>query len=444
MLDSYPRVAIVSANPIRSDQPNGILMRSLWNGWPKDRLTQVFFPAIALYEPDWSTCGDYRRIRFWGKAQRLSDSGPSVEDGRRPTAHHASLAARINSHPELLRWLRSGVEAWGAHVAPMRRALRRQLQEIRPDCVYALLGNYWLTRVTTDVCRELDLPLYLHVTDDFAGPLYANSPLRRWLSAASTRALEGAVAHSIGRAGISPVMANEYQRRYGKPWDWFTTLLDSGAYRPEVRPPSGPFRIVYAGGLNLGRDGVLQILAQTLQTVSERLKRDIVLDIYGERKFKPVEGPRLEDHPRVRMQGWTDPRKLPEIFQSADLLVHVEASDPATAAYTRWSFSTKLSQYMMAGRPILGVGPSDIGSMEMIRLTRSGLTVEETDGGLTEGVSELVADAAAREAYGVHGRQWAEQWFDAVEGRRRFWRRISEVADCGFGAISGPLSGAAA
>src|SRR5687768_1204414 len=68
---THPRVAIVSANPVRRDQPNGILMRSLFLGWPRERLSQIFFPVVVYHSPDQGVCGEYRLIRPWGGVRRL-------------------------------------------------------------------------------------------------------------------------------------------------------------------------------------------------------------------------------------------------------------------------------------------------------------------------------------------------------------------------------------
>lgn len=429
MPSSLPRIAVISVNPIRNDQANGILMRSLWRGWPQERLAQVYFPAVALHAPDWSVCGDYRRIRFWGSAEKLNAESASAVTTSVGTPY-AGVAKRIAAHPTLLNWLRPALDLWSAHVAPMRAALKRQLREIQPDCVYALLGNYWLTRVTVDVCRDLNLPFYLHVTDDYAGPLYANSPLRDWLAGASRLAFEEAVSESAGRAAISPVMAEEYQRRYGRPWDWFTTLIDPQEYQP--LPRSGDtkaLRLVYAGGLKLGRDQVLLRLADALQAFCKHSGASAVLDVFGAYVSTAATGQRLEDHPLVRMRGWADPSTLPTTFHQSDILVHVESPDPAIAAYTRWSFSTKLSQYMMAGRPILGVGPADLGSMEMIRRTRSGVTISDAELQTTDRLAEFLTDKAALHHYANQGREWAEEWFDVSKGRARFRERIARICD---------------
>ena len=241
-----PRMAVVSANPICRHQSNGMLMRSLFVDWPRDHLTQVFFPVAVAHMPDTSVCGEYRLIRLSGNVRRITStdrvgsaaplkpSGCSM-GGSRPSWCH--VVARVTQQRELMRWLRPGVEWWYAH-SRLASILERELRQIRPDIVYALLGNYCLTKITYQACKRLGIPLFVHVTDDFVTSLYAESPFASRLQAASERWFRRAVEYADGLAAISPVMAEEYGRRYGKQWTWFTTLIDPGAYDPRRDRPT--------------------------------------------------------------------------------------------------------------------------------------------------------------------------------------------------------------
>ena len=47
--------------------------------------------------------------------------------------------------------------------------------------------------------------------------------------------------------------------------------------------------------------------------------------------------------------------------------MHVEGFSPAAIAATRMSFSTKLIDYMMAGKPIFAVGDEEINSIAVLK-----------------------------------------------------------------------------
>ena len=324
-------------------------------------------------------------------------------------------------------FLRMGMEAWYAH-SHLGRVLESQLRELRPDGVYALLGNYYLTKVTLQACQNLGLPLYIHVTDDFVTALYQGLPLARRIMAASDFWMHEAVAYASGLASISPVMADEFGQRYGKRWDWFTTLISGDDYDPTPRVADGSIRLVYAGGLGLNRWKSLRQLALGLEALNRCGGPSCSLDVYGSptqlsQHYHKVHVPGV-----TNLKGWLPANQLPAVFHSADVLVHVESFDDAMADYTRLSFSTKISQYMMASRCILAVGPRHLGSMQMVLRARAGSVISVTD--QTQFHRELerfLGDRAKRDQSAQQGRRWALASVNATEGQRRFRQSLLQA-----------------
>jgi hypothetical protein len=131
----------------------------------------------------------------------------------------------------------------------------------------------------------------------------------------------------------------------------------------------------------------------------------------------------------VRVMGWAPHDSLPGIFHNADVLVHVESFDLEVAALTRLSLSTKLTQYFMAGRCVLGFGPSELSSMRLIRNGGAGLTICSNDEAIVTGqVRRLCVEGKARQLYGQQARQWAERWGDRDKQHVRFQASLAQCA----------------
>ncbi|MEN6459659.1 MAG: hypothetical protein ABFC63_12100 [Thermoguttaceae bacterium] len=428
-----PRVTVVSANPICRDQANGIFMRSLFLGWPQEALSQVYFPVAVTHMPDRAVCGDYRLIHPSGRVQRIAGgnagpiASPKQDDPGGSGPQWRKTVAGVTRRPRLMRWLRPGVELWYAN-SWLQAILERQLLELRPNLVYALLGNYCLTKLTYSACKRLGIPLFVHVTDDFVTSLYATMPFSAPFQTASERWFRRAVGHAEGVAAISPVMAEEYDGRYGGPWTWFATLIDADAYDPTPRSTDGTVRLVYAGNLGLERWRSLAELGAALRTLRTENGIDARLTVYSTPDQIAKHQNALASPPAVEIGGWLPPERLPAVFHDADVLVHAESFDPAAADYTRLSFSTKLSQYFMAGRCVLMFGPTDIGSARMIQLAGAGLTLGQTDRDATLGaLRRLLVDDASRRRYGDNGRRYALTWFESTAGRERFRLALAEA-----------------
>ena len=432
----YPRVAIVSMNPIRGDQCNGMLMKSLFEGWPRERLAQVYFPTIVNWTPDACICGEYRTIRPWGQVRRLQFSnahsnqlGPSTTVTSRGSSDLLRrTVASITKHRSLMNWLRPCAELWSANF-PLRRILTRQLHELRPDCVYALLGNYHLTKTVYLTCSRLGLPLFTHVTDDFVTAQYEGMQLKSTMQTLSDRWFRKAIKYSGGLAAISPLMAEEFEERYDRKWTWYTTGINPAEYDPTPRQPDGTIRLVYSGNLTLERWQTLRTLALALQALSQQRLPPVKLSVYAPENHLRAYQSALAVPGITELCGWKQPHELPKVFHNSDILVHSESFSPGIAAYTRLSFSTKLSQYMMAGRCLLAVGPAEAGSLRMIARVGAGIVTNEAEPkAIARAIERLIRDPVQRQLFADRGRQWALRCCDRTTAHKRFREELAAIA----------------
>lgn len=407
MTAEFPRVAVVSVNPMRDDISNGIMMRSLFAGWPGDRLTHVYLPVSRGVSSQPDVCRDNRHIGPTGRV--LRSTGDASHSASRPVDPSRRRWVRALAAVVGQGLLKTGRELWYAH-GIIGSVLRRELQTVRPDIVYLLAGNYCLTRITTLACQQLGLPMYLHVTDDYVTSLYQTLPGQRRLKRQSTYWFQQAVDFSTGRAGVGPTMAHDYAARYGGSWNWFTTAVDADDYDPEPRAPDQVIRFLYAGGLRLGRWQTLAKLGRALgewnRLAPDKLRAELAIHAPAEqwRQCKAA----FAEVDAVRNAGWIEAAHLPRALHDADVLIHAESFEPVHANYTRLSVSTKLGQYLMAGRPILAVGPGDQGSIETVKASRAGLVVGSPESAeLAAAVDALATNPVLRRACGEGGRRWA-------------------------------------
>ena len=163
----FPKVAILSANPLCGYTSNGILLKSLFTGWPPDRLMQIYFPLGGHYPPDGEMGIESRRIHPTGRVSCLiaahkAESTPTASTTR---GQH-SFVASLRRMKGIFGWTKLAQETWYSH-SWIGRVMRKQLADYQPDIVYALLGNYSLTKNALLACKGLRIPLFLHVADDF-------------------------------------------------------------------------------------------------------------------------------------------------------------------------------------------------------------------------------------------------------------------------------------
>jgi glycosyltransferase involved in cell wall biosynthesis len=186
---------------------------------------------------------------------------------------------------------------------------------------------------------------------------------------------------------------------------------------------------VYAGNLGLHRARELRRVGEALQTLRGE-GFDAVLEVYTSDADRGLYGADLEIPEAVRMCGWIAPADLPKLLTGADVLVHVESDAPDALPFTRLSFSTKLSQYMMAGRCLFVVGPPDAGCVKEVARMGAGIVAHlEPRDGIVSALRRVLADRALRREMGRKAHAVALEHFEAVRHRERFRQILHDAAN---------------
>ena len=171
----------------------------------------------------------------------------------------------------------------------------------------------------------------------------------------------------------------------------------------------------------MGRCEQLVALAKVLQALNDHSAGEISLEVYSSPEQIGAFRDELSPFSVVALRGWVPLERLPAVLHQADVLVHVESFDREMISRTRLSLSTKLNQYLMAGRCLLGFGPAEVASMRLIQQAGAGVVISDPSGqDLREKLRQLCENPGLRKAAGERGRAWAEQWGNTLRERERF------------------------
>jgi glycosyltransferase involved in cell wall biosynthesis len=251
---------------------------------------------------------------------------------------------------------------------------------------------------------------------------YLRREMMRWLNRTFGRAPQCLV--------IGDHMAREYQRRYQVNCIPFMNCLDEAAFSVGVRPAltTTPLRLVYIGGLHLNRwKSLMEVGAVLSELAQQGTPSELIIHTYPQTEAEY--GALLTANPLIRMGGWVRNEDVPRIVADADCLVHVESFDQAIREYTRFSVSTKLPEYMMAGRCIFAYGPQECASMLYVEESKVGLTVsDQSRQSLRDALAVLLKSPETRQEYATRGRALALERHEAARQRERFRQVLLDVA----------------
>jgi spore maturation protein CgeB len=409
----------------------GLLQMTNFSSFRKENLRQLVIPFAPITTPDIEACQEYRLLTKTGNIIPL----PLVSKSKN-TENNKTIFSKVNRLSKLIKSL-SFAEKFRMvreyFILPLfsLHSIRREISNFKPDIVYALVGGQRFAEIVYKACSQENVPLFIHITDDYIKSLYENSLFSNYFKKRSLYWFQKITDYATGHAGIFRYMAEEYSRRFGGDWTWFTTLVSMDHYNPAPREliNDKEIRLLYTGHVGLGRIEPLKSLSDFLWEISIEASLDLRFEIRVFQQFIDLTQKTFCDNPIISVKPWVPENELPKLFHENDILVHVESFDPEYARYTRLSFSTKISQYMMAGRCILSVGPPQIGTCRAVNDLNVGMVLNLTRKDSKELLKSFLLDKNKRDEYAQNARKKAIELFEIKEGSRRFRNEMEKAVE---------------
>ena len=412
-----PRVLVVTSNNFNMQGGGGITLTNLFRGWPADRLANVHEDATP---PDRSVCTNFFRLTrseiHWAHPLSL------VEPWINGTSAGGTNALSVP--PAGSNWKRRIAGDGVPRDARISPALGRWIDDVRPELVYGFLGSMAQIRLTRLIVDRWNVPLAVHVMDDWPSVIYTGGLLGPLVRARVLREFHDLLDRAAVRMVISDAMGEEYRRRYGYPFLTFRNALDMDEWSATARQTwavSRPSIMRYVGSM------LPEAQLSALRDVCESID---VLRTEGCDVTLSVHSPASQVRP---LQDWgfsTDvlrvappPRAedVPRLLASADVLLLPFNFDPPSLRYIRLSWPTKVPAYMVSGTPVLVYGPPGVAAVSYAAREGWGEIVSDRNAAsLQAGIRRVLSDGRHREALGRRALALARQNHDVVRTRREF------------------------
>jgi len=420
-IPSAPRVLIISAVPLGSNTATGITLSNLFSDWPLDRIAQLYDSPNP--EPSRSPAHVYQFkstdipfVKFAKKIlgsqkpenQRLSEK--LLQEAHGPA--YSLLGALSDIVPfrlpnDLLAWART----------------------FKPDLIYTLMGSVRFTALSYKLGKALQVPVVPHFMDDWPQTIYTRSlpyAIPRYIL---QQRLATLLHVSNGGLTIGEDMAMEYGARYKAPFTAFMNCAQISSIPHAMEANSDVVKFGYVGGLHLNRWESLLSVVQALASLQ-------------------AEGHSIEAHIHTSPKDVNRYRELymqyavvkeissipsPEVAQkllSFDVLVHVESFREKDALYTRLSLSTKIPQYLAAGKPIFVFAPPQLSSTRYIVSNNAGVTIAPPAdiNAIKISLLTLLSNRETRKMLGHNALALAKKNHDMEVEKQRFRKHLTAVA----------------
>lgn len=418
------KVLVISHNPFSKTQNNGKTLEAIFNNYSKDSISQLFFSDLY---PDMDYCNSYFRItdkdviiNTISHKKKFTINFPSgIEPSVKKISSSSSIKRKIQQLPFVrdLIWILGG---W------KYKELFRWIEKNKPDYIFFVAGQFSFShRIACFLSDKYQLPLVVYFTDDY----FINPINRNWLDKFEKLRMEKFYNKTIQKASlcyaIGSKMATVYTQYFGKEFHYIMNMVPLNE-KLAIKPHEEVI-ISYFGGLHLNRWKQIVRLGNAIKKINRNLVYPVKLYVYS--KPLPEEIELSFRGSNVEYKGFISGERIIDEFSKSDILLHVESDDTYYKSLTKLSVSTKIPEYISTGRCVLGFGPEDVASMELLNERQIGFIISSSlcDHEINEKLEKFIRDKSLQQHLSETAYEFALDNFDPTKIRQKFNNQITNM-----------------
>lgn len=367
----YPKVLVTSID-VWNAESGSDTFTNLLSGYDPDRVANIYFRSGI---PSSTASNKYffisenaviksifkkKTITGWETARRIDE-----EEKKQMDACKSTEKKRYSFFTRHRWWIFLFAREFLWKIGKWKSTeLNSFIDDFNPDILFCPIESYYhFNRVNEYIAKMTGVPLITYMWDD--NFTYKNchgigSYIHRFFL---RRGVKRLIERSDDIFAISPKMQSEIEEEYG-----VTVKLLTKGIKPQIEYTDSiikfPYKMVYTGKLAYGRFESIALVSEVIGLLNkDGLK--IEFDIYSGSTLNKNEIEKLQ-YPGVFFCGSVPQTRIAEIQNNADILLLVEALDSKHKYDARLSISTKVVDYLGAGKCIVAVGSNDIASVEYL------------------------------------------------------------------------------
>lgn len=227
--------------------------------------------------------------------------------------------------------------------------MRKFIEESKAEYVYTCGSSITSLRTARKISAKYNLPLVLHIMDNWEETLYTSSVFTKPFSMILKNELKKANKYSKKSLAISESLCNKFSEKYKTDYYPLMNTVDDIKTEPSCFDRE-KFVFLYAGSLSINRYVSLCEIADALH---QTLGNNYLFKLFVPAAQNSEEIRELFKKYNVIISDYIPRDELYTEYDKADVLVIAESFDKNFCDFTKYSLSTKLPEYMSSGKPIL-------------------------------------------------------------------------------------------
>ncbi len=434
---SFPKVLIIGQS-FNSNGGGGITLSNLFKGWPLDRIAVAskdiessgFDYCVNYYEFGYS---ENRRPWPLNKFQSKKKNGPinvkskdfflngpaGVNESKKQTGlkvFFLNLKHFLGVYPIIYRLrISENFMEW--------------IDEFQPEIVYTQLSNFRILKFTTQLIKSRELPLAIHIMDDWPKTLKEPGLLYYYWKWYLKFNLTKLIQYSKVLLSICPAMSEEYLKRYERNFIPFQNTIDisrfNGYYEKDWKLKDN-FTILYAGRIGRGTFNSVLKIAKAVENLGIN-GFNVLFKIRTSRLPAQYESV-LRTHKFTLLDKYLPHEEITmELSEVDSLIIPLDFTD---IQFTRLSMPTKVPEFLASGTPIIVFAPKTTALYKYANSFGWGITVADNSvESLENTIKSLYGDLKLRKKLGETARKVAIQNHNGEKIRYEFRETLLHAID---------------
>lgn len=238
----------------------------------------------------------------------------------------------------------------------------KKISDFSPDVIYTLGGGINALKVSYKLSIRYNIPIVIHHMDNWMHSIqWENNPLLYMYKNKLREYCKKCYTRTNISLAISDEMAKVYTKEYKINHLPLMNSIDVASFKcNEDIINSTPFKFIYAGGLHLERYKSLIDIGLVIDKLNKVNKTKAKLLIYTGIDNIKMYKTELKKCKCIDLHEAIPHANIKELYENANVLIHVESSTLEKNDFFKYSISTKIPEYLSTERPILFYGPDSI------------------------------------------------------------------------------------
>jgi len=415
-------VLVISDDGFGSLSGGGVLKRNLFLDYDKNNLLSLDCCDDKTLESDVSRVSLNPYI--------LKYSGISLVDWLKSRLFSRGESIKNNGKSSINYILKFLIGDASRPSYPVRLGkLKKEIECFAPEVIYTTMGLYATNRITLYLAKEFNIPIVVHVMDD-----WINAKNNYGILSFLQRSLIGATFNDIIRIAsvryaISPGMKVEYERRYGYEFSVLHNTVESNRIKKGViRSRSNLISIGYVGSFseNSQRSAIDEVLKAIEILNNKQHYFNVVLSLFVTPYNFSYTKSCYENNKSIGIyHAPRDDDDFFDLISSFDVLLLPSSFDGVANSYIRFSIPAKLYSYLASGIPVLFYGDKNSEQIKLAIKHQLGIIVDEISNiKIVEALEKLYFNESEITSLLSRQHDFLLKYCDASMDRHKFYQRI--------------------